>query len=82
MSEEVGEKIEVTVKLVANLRKYGDHINEMTVEKGAKIREIVEDFDIPEDENIMVMVNETPKYMKYEVEEGDVIDILRPVPGE
>ncbi|MFB6216321.1 MAG: MoaD/ThiS family protein [Candidatus Aenigmatarchaeota archaeon] len=79
---ETAEEVSVKVKLIGNLRKYGDHVNEMEVERGTRVREIVEDFDIPKDENIMVMVNEEPKYMKYEVEEGDVIDVLRPVSGE
>ncbi|MFP4115588.1 MAG: MoaD/ThiS family protein [Candidatus Aenigmatarchaeota archaeon] len=77
-----GEKIEVTLKLVGNLRKFGPHEREMEVEKGTTVEQIVNKYDIPPEENIMAVVNEVPKYLHYEVKDGDVVDIVRPVSGE
>lgn len=77
MSGEIG----IVVKLVGNLRKYGDHRNELSVERGTTVQDILDRFGIPKDENVMVLVNERQKYTKYELEDGDIVDLLRPVSG-
>jgi len=76
------DDIEVVVKLVGNLRKYGDHRNKMEVEDGTTVEDIIDRLGIPEEENVMVLVNEKQKYTKYELRDGDVVDLLRPVSGE
>lgn len=69
--------VEVKVRLVGNLRKYGPHEKDIEIEDGKSIGDIVEKLGIPEEEEITVMVNEEPKYMHYRPKEGDVIDLLR-----
>lgn len=71
------DRIEVSVKLVANLRKYGEHRSKVKLPKGNTAYDLLQEFEIPEEEEIAVMVNGQPKYMEYELEDDDSIDFMR-----
>jgi len=76
------KKIKAKVKLVGNLRKFGPHESTLELPKGSTVKDIVKKFEIPPEENIIVMVNEVPKYLHYQIKDGDIIDVLRADSGK
>lgn len=71
------ERIQVTAKLIGNLRKYGEHQTKIELPQGSTAQDLVNRLGIPEEEEITVMVNEKPKYRHYRLKDGDIVDILR-----
>jgi molybdopterin converting factor small subunit len=77
------EKISVTVKLFADFRKYGPDKAIITLQKGSRIQDIIDKYQIPKtNSKRIILVNGLPhKKETYEVKNGDVIAIFPPIAG-
>jgi molybdopterin converting factor small subunit len=77
------EKIKVTVKFFANLRKYGPSKTIDVYPKGSQVQKIIEKYNIPKDErDFIILINGMPhKKVKSELHDSDVVSIFPPIAG-
>jgi molybdopterin converting factor small subunit len=77
------EKIAVTVKFFANLRKYGPSKSEETYPNGSTVKAILDRYCVPEDDrNIVILINTKPhQKITTVLNDGDVISIFPPIAG-
>lgn len=77
------EKITVTVKFFANLRKYGPPKSKDTYPKGSVVKDILDKYQVPEDErNTVILINTKPhQKVKTVLNDGDVVSIFPPIAG-
>jgi molybdopterin converting factor small subunit len=77
------EKITVTVKFFANLRKFGPAKNEERYPKGSMVKNILDRYEVPEDERkTVILINTQPHQKKNTIlQDGDVVSIFPPIAG-
>lgn len=75
--------ISVIVKLFADLRKYGPDRTVLNLEKGSKIKSILEKYEIPKDDkNLIIMVNGRPHIeSSFILNDGDIVAIFPIIAG-
>jgi molybdopterin converting factor small subunit len=75
--------IEVTVKLFANLRKYGPEKSITSIPEGSTIKKIIERYNINKKEGkLIVMINGIPCHNRDCIlKDGDVVAIFPPLAG-
>lgn len=71
----------VTVKLFATLREYGDKIQAMEFPDGMVPEEIIKVLNIPTEEVAIIMINGRGSKLDTPIKEGDVIALFPPVGG-
>ena len=75
-------KISVLVKFFATLRKYGPKKEKITLKAGSTINKIVEKYNIPPDESLVILVNSRPhKTKEYVLKDGDICAIFPAIGG-
>jgi len=77
------EKIKVTVKFFANLRKYAPSKTIDFYPEGSKVQKIIEKYKIPKKEqNFIILINGIPhKKIKSVLHDGDIVSIFPPIAG-
>ena len=75
--------ITVTVKFFANFRKYGPIKSEVHFPKDVSINFILERYDVPrENQKMIILVNGLPRYNREErLKDGDTIAFFPPLAG-
>jgi len=75
--------IYVTVKLFANLRKYGVPKSVIEIPKGSTIKSVLEKVKVPKEENKLIfMVNGLPRYDRnLVIKDKDTLAIFPPIGG-
>jgi molybdopterin converting factor small subunit len=77
------QKIEVTVKFFATLRKYGPAKTIDKYPKESRVEKIIEKYKIPKKEqNFIILINGIPhKQPESKLHDGDVVSIFPPIGG-
>jgi len=75
--------ISVTVKLFADLRKYGPDRMVLNLQEGSTIKSILEKYNIPKDDkNLIIMVNGRPHIKSsFILNDGDIVAIFPIIAG-
>jgi len=73
----------VRVKLLGSFAKFGKHLDDgmMAVEKGIRIRDIVEILKMPSENIMLILVNGVSATLDTELSEGNTVQIFPPVGG-
>ncbi|MEJ2248112.1 MAG: MoaD/ThiS family protein [Candidatus Lokiarchaeota archaeon] len=75
-------EISVLVKFFASLRQYGPRKEKIKLKAGSKIKNILEKYSIPSQENLVIIVNGHPhKTENYFLNEGDIVAIFPTIAG-
>jgi molybdopterin converting factor small subunit len=83
MTEATAEQITVTVKLFANLRKYGPAKTVLTIPANSPIKYLFDRYNIPQkDRRVIILVNSQPHQTEATIlNDGDVVAIFPPIGG-
>lgn len=74
--------ISITVKLFADLQKYGPAKSILDVPEGSTINSVIEKYKIPEEKKIIMLVNGLPRYDKnFILNNNDTVAIFPPLAG-
>lgn len=73
--------MKVTLKLFATLRDYGPKYQELDVEEGISLEQLIDKFCIPKDIPMIKLVNGEFAELDHVLQEGDVIALFPPIAG-
>ena len=74
--------ISITVKLFADLQKYGPAKSILDVPEGSTINSVIEKYKIPKEKKIIMLVNGLPRYDKnFILNNNDTVAIFPPLAG-
>ena len=74
--------ISITVKLFADLQKYGPAKSVLDIPEGSTINSIIEKFRIPKEKKTIILVNGLPRYDKnFILNNNDTVAIFPPLAG-
>lgn len=74
--------ISVTIKLFADLTKFGPVKAKINLEEGSSINTILERYRIPKEKKIIILINRKPHYNhNSKLKNGDIIAIFPPLAG-
>ncbi len=72
----------ITVKLFADLQKYGPAKSILDVPEGSTINSVIEKYKIPKEKKIIMLVNGLPRYDKnFILNNNDTVAIFPPLAG-
>jgi molybdopterin converting factor small subunit len=74
--------ISITVKLFADLQKYGPAKSILDMPEGSTIRSIIKKYKIPKEKKLIMLVNGLPRYDKnFILNDNDTLAIFPPLAG-
>ncbi len=73
--------MKITVKLFATLKQYGPEIQEMTVQEGTTVADIVRMLRIPESIPLLRIVNSVHVDPNHKLKDGDPLALFSPIAG-
>jgi len=73
--------MQITVKLFATLKQYGPEIQEITVQEGATVADIVRMLKIPENIPLLRIVNSVHVDPNHKLKDGDTLALFPPIAG-
>ena len=77
------EKINITIKLFSDLRKYGPATSTISVPEKSTVKYLLNQYRIPkEKKNLMILVNGLPhQKVDYVLNNGDIVAVFPPTAG-
>lgn len=73
--------MKVTVKLFATLRDFGPKYNELELQEGSRLSDIIKYFGIPDDFPLIRLVNGDFANNDYMLKDGDIVSLFPPIAG-
>ena len=79
----MNKKINITIKLFSDLRKYGPATSTITVPEKSDIKYLLDKYHVPkEKKDLMILVNGLPHHkVDYVLNNGDIVAIFPPTAG-
>ncbi len=82
LSHNLESLLKVNVKLFASIRKFSGKDNlEINIEEGSSVKDILSKIGIPQDEPLLVIVNEYTREKKALLQEGDTLCLFPIIAG-
>jgi len=76
------KKLKVNVKLFATVRKFSQKDNlEINIEEGSRVKDLLSRIGIPQDEPLLVIVNEYTQGKETPLQEGDTLCLFPIIAG-
>jgi len=74
--------LKVNVKLFATVRKFSQKDNlEINIEEGSRVKDLLSQIGIPQDEPLLVIVNEYTQGKETPLQEGDTLCLFPIIAG-
>lgn len=82
LSHNLESLLKVNVKLFASIRKFSQKDNlEINIEEGSSVKELLSQIGIPQDEPLLVIVNESTRGKEILLQEGDTLCLFPIIAG-